>query len=47
MAVNREDDDLCHIYRGNERIAKVYNTPKGFEVDLYENDELLKIIIVH
>jgi hypothetical protein len=47
MAVNREDDDLCHIYRGNERIAKVYNTPKGFEVDLYENDVLLKSIIVH
>jgi hypothetical protein len=47
MAVNREKDDLCHIYRGESRVAKVYNTSKGFEVDLYENDVLLKSLIVH
>ena len=47
MAVNREQDDLCHIFRGNERIAKVYKVSEGYEIDLYENDVLLKSLIIH
>jgi len=47
MAVNREQDDLCHIFRGNKRIAKVYKASEGYEVDLYENDVLLKSLIIH
>ena len=47
MKENRENDDLYHVFRKDERIANVYLTPKGFEVDLYENDVLIKSLIVH
>ena len=42
MNKGRSTYDLYHIFRGRNRVAKVYNTESGFEVELYENDKLIE-----
>jgi hypothetical protein len=43
----RSNYELYHIFKQNGRIAKVYNTESGFEVDLYEGNELIETREVH
>tara|TARA_B100001939_G_scaffold340346_1_gene348301 strand:- start:2234 stop:2431 length:198 start_codon:yes stop_codon:yes gene_type:complete len=43
----RSNYELYHIFRQGSRSAKVYNTEAGFEVDLYEENELIETREVH
>ena len=43
----RNNYELYHIFRQGGRSAKVYNTEAGFEVDLYEGNELIETREVH
>jgi hypothetical protein len=36
-----EGRELCHTYRGIGRYAEVFKTPKGYEVDLHEQNDWL------
>tara|TARA_E500000318_G_scaffold12442_1_gene11412 strand:- start:2694 stop:2891 length:198 start_codon:yes stop_codon:yes gene_type:complete len=38
----RSNYELYHIFKQNGRTAKVYNTECGFEVDLYEGNNLIE-----
>jgi hypothetical protein len=42
MNTRSKDDELYHIFIQSGRSAKVYNTEAGFEVDLYEGNELIE-----
>lgn len=39
--------ELYHTYRDNNRLAEVFKTPKGWEVDLHEVDDWLATKKVH
>ena len=40
-------NELYHIMRLDNRTAKVYMTEKGFEVDLYQENDLVATRKVH
>ena len=40
-------NELYHIMRQDNRTAKVYMTEKGFEVDLYQENDLVATRKVH
>lgn len=42
-----KERDLCHQYQKGNRMAKVYNTKLGFEVDLFEGTDFQATRKVH